>query len=112
MRKHLVAVLCAIGFTFAQAEDTTDGRLVVSGAQSILNVNGLPAIVGVAINQSETVLKNAFVQFNLFNAQGNQIGNTIAHVTNLAPGQTWQFSAPIIVPDAASFKISGIKTFQ
>lgn len=56
-------------------------------------VTGFPVVTGVATNTSNAAVKSAFVRFNLYDAQNNLIGNTIANGNDIAPGDRWIFKA-------------------
>ncbi|WP_223862832.1 FxLYD domain-containing protein [Pseudomonas cannabina] len=43
-------------------------------------------------------LGNVFVHFNLYDANNALVGNAIATASNLAPKDTWKFSAGVTVP--------------
>lgn len=54
--------------------------------------NGMSAIVGYAENTSNSVIKNAYVKFNLLK-DGVVIGQTIDTASGLEPGQKWKIQA-------------------
>ena len=72
--------------------------------------SGTKAIVGYAENKSNSVVKNAYVKFNLLK-DGVVIGQTIDTASNLEPGQKWKIQAFINTfngsPD--SFKVTEVK---
>ncbi|MFO7444207.1 FxLYD domain-containing protein [Escherichia coli] len=72
--------------------------------------SGTKAIVGYAENKSNSVVKNAYIKFNLLK-DGVVIGQTIDTASNLEPGQKWKIQAFINTfngsPD--SFKVTEVK---
>ncbi|VVD71802.1 hypothetical protein PEP31012_00644 [Pandoraea eparura] len=78
---------------------------VISGA------NGFPAIVGIATNTGNALVRDAFVKFNLYDAQGNIVGNTIAHGQNIGPSERWRFEAPFVARNVQSFKLTEISAY-
>ena len=75
--------------------------------------NGMSAIVGYAENKSNSVVKNAYVKFNLLK-DGVVIGQTIDTESNLEPGQKWKIQAFINTfndkPD--SFKVTEVNVIN
>ncbi|EGH24877.1 MULTISPECIES: FxLYD domain-containing protein [Pseudomonas syringae group] len=55
-------------------------------------------ITGTATNTKDQALGNVFVHFNLYDANNALVGNAIATASNLAPKDTWKFSAGVTVP--------------
>lgn len=54
---------------------------------------GVEIVTGVATNTSDAPVKSAFVHFNLYDAQGDLVGNTIANGSDIGPGERWTFKA-------------------
>ena len=49
------------------------------------------------------------VTFNLYDANGNQIGTAMDNINNLAPGGTWKFKAIALTSESfASYKLAEI----
>lgn len=67
--------------------------LQVSALQVGTEPTGVQFVTGVATNTSNAPIKSAFVQFNLYDAQNNLVGNTVANGINIAPGDRWIFKA-------------------
>lgn len=66
-------------------------------------------VTGYAVNFGSKPYENAFISFNLLDAQGTLVGNATTHVQNLAPGQRWLYRAAAVHPFARVqvAKISG-----
>ena len=58
-----------------------------------------------------THYKYVQVEINLYDAEGNQVGSTLANVNNLEPRAKWKFSAPILQEKTKSFKVAKITAF-
>ena len=87
-------------------QDHTGFRQSVRGVQSISDVSVLCVAAGGG------PLSNAFIKFNLLDAQGNLVGNTIAHASNLAPAQAWHFNAPIAIQGVVDFKVAKVNVYR
>lgn len=63
--------------------------------------------------QNNTDKKYSYVQvtFNLYDAEGNQIGTALDNINNLEAGGTWKFKAVSFESDFASYKLSDIEKF-
>jgi len=76
-----------------------------SGNVQVTNLRIIPGpteqagyVEGIATNTTNKVLNMVIVEFNLYDTQNNQVGNTLAVAQNLAPGGTWKFQAPTARP--------------
>jgi hypothetical protein len=103
MRK-ILALAAILLSTVAIAED----RVSVSGLQVTKAAAGYPAVQGIAHNNTNATIANVFVKFKLYDAEGNVVGNTIAHGADIGPGENWKFSAPAMVP-FTEVKLSSIQ---
>ena len=113
MRKTIAAALCALLLAAAHAQGGANQQaLVITDMDSIQDENGYPAIVGLATNDSGAPIRDAFIRFNLHDAQGNLVGNTIAKASNIAPGQVWRFKAPMVDRDATRYEVVEIKAYK
>jgi hypothetical protein len=90
MKKFLATAFALV--TAANAYAGNAG-LQVSGLQVGTEPTGVRFVTGVATNTTNAPIKSAFVQFNLYDAQDNLVGNTIANGVNIAPGDRWVFKA-------------------
>jgi len=72
---------------------------------------GLPVIKGIATNNTGKQVKNVFIRFNLYDANGIVVGNTIAYASDLSPGDRWQLRAPSAIRSFTSFKITNINAY-
>ena len=70
-------------------------------------------ISGVYTNKADKDLSYVQVSYNLFDADGNQIGTALANTNNLADGGTWKFEAfgSAAVDEVASYKIGDVTGF-
>ena len=70
-------------------------------------------ISGVYTNKAGKDLSYVQVSYNLFDADGNQIGTALANTNNLADGGTWKFEAfgSVAVDGVASYKIGDVTGF-
>lgn len=70
-------------------------------------------ISGVYTNKAGKDLSYVQVSYNLFDADGNQIGTALANTNNLADGGTWKFEAfgSAAVGEVASYKIGDVTGF-
>lgn len=70
-------------------------------------------ISGVYTNKADKDLSYVQVSYNLFDADGNQIGTALANTNNLADGGTWKFEAfgSAAVDQVASYKIGDVTGF-
>ena len=53
-------------------------------------------IVGTVKNNSNKQYSLVQVQFNLYDANGNQVGSTMDNVNNLEPHGTWRYKALVL----------------
>ncbi|MFM0450062.1 FxLYD domain-containing protein [Paraburkholderia nemoris] len=112
MKKLIALIACAAAFGSAAAQTVSGpGNLSVVQTEVVRGANGFPVIVGVVSNTGATIVHDAFVKFNLYDAQGNIVGNTIAHGQNIGPGERWEFEAPFVAATAATYKITEVNTF-
>jgi hypothetical protein len=65
-------------------------------------------VVGSITNASGRTLSMVNVQIALYDAGGARISTTGDFVTDLEPGSTWKWKAPIPQTGAASYKIIGV----
>ncbi|WP_282362130.1 FxLYD domain-containing protein [Pseudomonas sp. PS01300] len=88
----MLKMLALAAALFATATLASE-KVTVSDLQ-VTNNGAYPAVEGLALNNTQTTLRNVFVKFKLYNASGQVVGNTIAHGQDIGPGETWKFSAP------------------
>lgn len=107
--KHGLAAL-GLALMVLSASTFASEKVTLSDLRIENTPNGLQAIVGEGRNNTDKVLKNVFVKFNLY--QGNTvIGETIDSASNIAPGEHWKLQAFINsfkgLPD--SYKVTEIQ---
>ena len=102
------AAPAAEGTTSAEPADkySIDGEELSGDAYSC-------KISGVYTNKAGKDLSYVQVSYNLFDADGNQIGTALANTNNLADGGTWKFEAfgSVAVDEVASYKIGDVTGF-
>lgn len=112
LKNAIAALIFAFSCAGAVAQSTNGASpIVVSDTSVIVAANGFPAIIGVATNKGEKLVHNAFVKFNLYDAGGNIIGNTIAHGQNIGPNERWRFEAPFTSANAHSYKVTEVTSY-
>ena len=65
---------------------------------------GLVYVIGVVTNHDPEQYFNVKVAFDLFDAEGQPLGDTSDYQGNLAPNKAWEFSALVLEDNAASEK--------
>lgn len=102
------AAPAAEGTTSAEPADkySIDGEELSGDAYSC-------KISGVYTNKAGKDLSYVQVSYNLFDADGNQIGTALANTNNLADGGTWKFEAfgSVAVDEVATYKIGDVTGF-
>jgi hypothetical protein len=79
----------------------------------LVQKEGKRYIVGTLKNISpKNTYSNAFVEFSLFDKTGKPLEGAIAKTTDLKPGATWDFKAPVTDPTAATYKFRAVSGFQ
>lgn len=68
-------------------------------------------VTGTVRNITENEYNGAFVEINLYDQSGAQIGNTSATTKNLEPGGLWKFEALVLKKEVASYKIKELRPF-
>lgn len=113
MKRLIATVLFALTLADSRATETINpNSLVITDMRVAEEGYGLPTIVGIATNQSGGALSNAFIKFNLLDARGHLVGNTIAQASNLETDNAWRFSAPIATPGVVSFKVVEVNAYR
>ena len=62
-------------------------------------------ITGTVANHSTKTYGYVAVEFNLYDAAGNQVGDTIDSVHNLEPGRRWKFKAFVVAENTTRYKL-------
>jgi len=81
--------------------------LELTSSLTIVTENYTNFITGTIKNTSSKVIDYVEIDFAIFDKEGNQVGTTLANITNLQPGATWKFKAPILNRDA--FEVQMLK---
>lgn len=101
----------------ASNDQTADGQADASKytiADEALSGDSYSATIsGTFTNTSGKELSYVGVSYNLYDANGNQIGNAYANTNNLADGGSWKFDAYCTesLSDIASFKLGDVTAY-
>ncbi|MDR0839245.1 MAG: FxLYD domain-containing protein, partial [Oscillospiraceae bacterium] len=68
-------------------------------------------ITGTLKNTTKKTYSYAQVTFNLYDADGNQIGTAFDNINNWEAGGTWKFKAMGMENEAASYKLVEVTAF-
>lgn len=68
-------------------------------------------ISGVIKNNSGKDCSYVQITFNMYDADGNQVGTALDNINNLEKSGTWKFKAMSIEKEATSYKLAGITGF-
>ncbi|MEY8772786.1 FxLYD domain-containing protein [Erwinia sp. ACCC 02193] len=114
MTKKLVAsLILTLSFSGLALAASDNQQVSLSDLQFKNTPNGLRDIEGIGTNTTGKTLKHVFVKFNLLE-NDTVIGQTIAMVENLEPGQSFKIQAPFnsieIKPD--SFKVTEVNVIN
>ena len=72
---------------------------------------GARGICGTIKNNSSHTYRYAEISINLYDYNGNLIGNTLSNINNFKPNRYWKFQAPVIEYNATSFEVEEISGF-
>ncbi|MGB4107839.1 MAG: FxLYD domain-containing protein [Alphaproteobacteria bacterium] len=76
-----------------------------------MDAYGVGKIVGTLKNTTGREYGYIQIEFNLYDAGGNQVGSTLANINNLEPGRTWKFEAPVLTGEATEAQVKNITSF-
>lgn len=112
MRKHIVALMTFLAMSAPLL--AMSNPIDVSQLQAEPNpaTNGITYVItGMATNLTDKAIKTAFIKFNLYDEQGNLVGNAITMAQGLEPRGTWKFKANATTR-FATFKVSEITAYD
>ncbi len=90
---------------------TSGVRFSVIEIKDDLDATGQRIISGRIKNDENYRIDHITVNFNLYNSNGNLLGNAYASVNSLGPGKVWRFSTqPFAYRDYQYYEMSGIFT--
>ncbi|OPX68151.1 MAG: hypothetical protein A4E36_01418 [Methanoregulaceae archaeon PtaB.Bin009] len=90
---------------------TTGVRLSVIEIKDDLDATGQRVISGKIKNDENYRIDHITVYFNLYNSNGNLIGNAYASVNSLGPGKVWRFTTnPFAYKDYQYYEMAGTFT--
>lgn len=112
MKKFAILALSALAFTTADAQEITGASsLSLSDVTVGTGQTGIRSVIGTATNRTNGQLHFAVVKINLYDGQGNLLGNTIAQASNVESGAHWRFEAPIMYASTAAYKVVEVDAF-
>ena len=106
-----VANLSSVSTVNNIVKEVTKNDIVVDDIKMVKSQYGIKTVTGVATNTTDTNFAYAQVEINLYDAEGAQVGSTLANIHNLEPNGKWKFSAPVIEEKAVSAKFKGVTHF-
>lgn len=89
-----IALALTLFATSALAADMTD-KVMLSEVHVTKGL--LPAVEGVAKNNTGVTLENLFITFKLYNDAGEVVGSALARGKDVEPGESWRFSTPTTI---------------
>lgn len=90
---------------------TTGVRFSIIEIKDDVDATGQRVITGKLKNDENYRIDYVSINFNLYNSNGNLIGNTYASVHSLGPGKTWKFTTnPFTYRDYQYYEMAGIFT--
>ena len=91
--------------------DMSQAVSIQDRGQTTIDEQGRQVISGKIKNTGAQRIDHIVVTFNLYNRNGEVIGNTYAQLDYLLPGKVWKFqSDPITVAGFSSFEIADVFT--
>ena len=97
-----------------ESEDANliDGKFeLINGELNAVNENYSSYIIGSLKNTTSKTYSYAQVTFNLYDADGAQIGTALDNINNWEPDGLWKFKAMILKQDVASYKLVKVQAF-
>ena len=68
------------------------------------------SITGNIKNKTDETLPYLHVRFVLLDKNGEEVGKTIANISNMAPKSVWNFAAPVTKREATKFEVLEVST--
>ncbi len=97
--------------TITAKKETPPKGLFVEEFSLQMDAYGVGKIVGTLKNTTSREYGYIQIEFNLYDAGGNQVGSTLANINNLEPGRTWKFEAPVLTSEATEAQVKNITSF-
>ena len=69
---------------------------------------GYLTLEGTVKNNTDKTASYVQIQFNVYDADGNQIGTALDNINNLGAGETWKFKALSFEQGAKTYKLAEI----
>ena len=98
MKKFMTMVFALFFATSIQAQKNSVLEVQSLEAKQLVPNTAAGEITGIAVNNSKNLIRNAFIKFKLYDENKVVVGNAIAHVSDIGPGEKWQFRAGAAVP--------------
>ena len=89
--------------------DLSTGSEKDEGLQLISDKSVDGKIIGTIKNLTDEPYRYVEVNINLYDADGNQVDNTLANMNNLEANGTWNFTAYIVGDNVAKYRIINIE---
>lgn len=98
--------------TESENANLIDGKFeLINGELNTVNENYSSYIIGSLKNTTSKTYSYAQVTFNLYDADGAQIGTALDNINNWEPDGLWKFKAMILEQDVASYKLVKVEAF-
>ena len=99
--------------TSPSPDDLPEGLAWVEKPNVVIDTDiwGSSYITGILQNTSPVPYEMLSIEFNLYDASGNQIGTASDYLSNLQAGGTWKFEAGILNEDAVRFEFVSVDFF-
>ena len=98
--------------TESENANLIDGKFeLINGELNTVNENYSSYIIGSLKNTTSKTYSYAQVTFNLYDADGAQIGTALDNINNWEPDGLWKFKAIILEQDVASYKLVKVEAF-
>ena len=98
--------------TESENANLIDGKFeLINGELNTVNENYSSYIIGSLKNTTSKTYSYAQVTFNLYDADGAQIGTALDNINNWEPDGLWKFKAIILEQDVASYKLVNVQAF-
>jgi len=113
MKGIFVRLAAVMLFAFSISVYANPMDLPVTDIQSIQETPDIAVITGFVHNNTGKPVKTVFITFNLYDHEGNLVGNAKGYASDLAPGERWKFRVPVAaaINRFESFKVVEVKVY-
>ncbi len=63
------------------------------------------AVTGTVINRRDTAIRFASISYSIYDAQGSRVGDALSTISNLGPGERWNFRAVGFARSGTNYKL-------